>query len=50
MFNYLGQFSNNFIGCFTEILFDGREPFKAAKIRYDDFDRNLKEVDCKIDV
>jgi hypothetical protein len=33
-----------------EILFDGKEPIKAAEVRYDDYYRNLKKVDCKIDV
>ncbi|CAB4425144.1 unnamed protein product [Rhizophagus irregularis] len=47
--NKNGQFSDSFVGGFTEILFNGKEPIKAAKIRYDDYDRNLKKVDCKID-
>ncbi|RIA95920.1 origin recognition complex subunit 3 N-terminus-domain-containing protein [Glomus cerebriforme] len=34
---------------FTEILFDGREPIEAAEIRYDEYERNIKKVDCKID-
>jgi hypothetical protein len=48
--NCLDQLPNSFVGDFTEILFNGREPIKAAEIRYDDYDRNLKKVDCKIDV
>ncbi|GBC01162.1 hypothetical protein RclHR1_04090013 [Rhizophagus clarus] len=43
------QLSNSFVSSFTEILFSGREPVKAAEIRYNDYDRNLKKVDCKID-
>ncbi|CAI2165919.1 9265_t:CDS:2 [Funneliformis geosporum] len=45
-----GKLSNSFAGCFTEILFDGKESSKAVEIRYDDCYRNIKDVDCKIDV
>ncbi|CAG8452062.1 5283_t:CDS:10 [Funneliformis mosseae] len=43
-----GKLSNSFTGCFKEILFNGRESRKAVEIRYDDCDRNIKEVDYKI--